>query len=187
MKSRLFNLEFNIFHSWISNLSFHFQSLCIQKDFYFFIPASITYLHLNALLSPPAHLPPQQSLFSSSATTVPFSLFFFFFQPLSECWQSSGFFVLSSCLVRFLWLILPTCSQLLPLISGSYLCVSSPNICLEEYWFFIGAIDLSCRYLRLKVFKADLQKLGDRKLLFLTLQGNSVASKGRNHQERWRI
>lgn len=179
MKFRLFNLEFNIFHNLISKLSFHFQSLCVQKDFHLFILASITYLHLNALLSPPASSAPISLLSKAfSPLQSPLCLFFFFasysvnfaiflfyfiiffsfFNP-SECWQSSGSFVLSSCLVGFLWLILlASCSQLPPPVNGSYCCISSPNICLEEYWFFNGATDLSCRYLRLKVFKADLQK-----------------------------
>ena len=174
MKTHHFNLEFNIFHNLISNLSFHFPSCCIQTDFHLFIPINAIFLHLNALLSTClicSYFLPQQSFsWLLFATIAPFLPIFFCFLPRTlsilqsppslyfpfsaslSVGQLSGFSSWSVLLSHGLSLVDCTtcCSQRLCLVNGSHPCVSTPNICLEEYCFFNGAIYLFCKVLQTK-------------------------------------
>lgn len=190
MKTHHFNLEFNIFHNLISNLSFHFPSCCIQTDFHLFIPINAIFLHLNALLSTClicSHFLPQQSfswlLFATIAPFLPiffvFCLvlcqscnlllhFIFLFQPL---WVSA--------VIRVQFLVCPLVSWVVfgwlyyflfsTIVSSQWFPphVSTPNICLEEYCFFNGAIYLFCKVLQTKDVQTWLTEMGDGRLLFL--------------------
>lgn len=128
-KVHLFNLEFNIFHNLISNLSFHLRSLRRQTDFHHSIPAYTTYFsshpfshHCPHQLAFPPSRKPFCLLFSSHCTclacfalysikfAISFVVFFSFLSPFLSVGSSQDSLLCSLLLSGVLSLADHTCS-----------------------------------------------------------------------------